>query len=119
MPPVSRTESEFYEVKANTPVTLSVTIGESNVGGTDVTFNGQELKTGGAITDLAIGAANENLKQKSIDCITSVKRVNTATNRTSVTYHLRGGVEDRDFTYEQNVAAVNDRAVYDVTFVFS
>ena len=116
--PVTRTESEFYEVKPNTPVTLSVMIGETNVGGTDVARDGDPLGNG-AITGLVIGMPNENLKKKTVDCITTVQRKNSATTRTSVTYQLRGGVNDRDFTYELTVPELNGRAVYDVTFIFS
>ncbi len=44
-------KSDFYPVKANTPVTLSIKIGEGQVGGTDVSFDGASLGSG-AITNL-------------------------------------------------------------------
>jgi len=116
--PVTVSKSAFYSVKPSTPVQLSITIGDGQVGGTDVRIGGAQIGSGD-ITNLPIGAAAQDLKTKSIDCITTVQRQNAATGHTSVTYSLRGGMQDRDFTYEAIVNQIGDRAVYEISFVFA
>ncbi len=112
-------KSDFYPVKANTPVTLSIKIGEGQVGGTDVSFDGASLGSG-AITNLPVGTAGQDLKNKSVDCLTTVRRQNASSGKTSVTYTLKGGVQDQDFTYDDaTLSQMGDRVVYDVSFVFS
>ena len=111
--------SDFYAVKANSRVTLSITIGNGQVGGTDVTFDGAPLGSG-AVTDLLIGAAGQDLKNTSVDCLTTVRRQNASSGLTSVTYTLKGGVQDRDYVYPgPTLPQIGDRVVYDVSFVFS
>ena len=115
-------KSAFYAVKPNTPIALSVTIGDGQVGGTVVTFRGEAIGSGEAIKDLRIpkeNDPNQDLKRDSVSCTTTVRRENPATSHTSVTYALRGGVEDHDFTYDATVNQVGDRAVYRVSFIFS
>jgi len=59
-------KSDFYPVRAMTPVTLSIKIGNGQVGGTNVTFDGTPLGSG-PITNLPIGTAGQDLKDKSVD----------------------------------------------------
>lgn len=117
--PVRVTKSEFYPVKANTPVTLSITIGDGQGGGTDVRLEGAKIGSG-AIKDLVVGTPGQDLKMKSVDCLTTVRRTNPSSSHTSVTYALRGGVQDQDFTYtDATLNQMGDRAIYDVSIVFS
>lgn len=117
--PVSVTKTDSYPVKPNTPVTLTVTIGEGQVGGTDVSLDGTNLASG-AITNLMIGTPGQDLRTKSADCLTTVRRTNPASGRTSVTYSFRGGVQDQDFVYNDAVLnQIGDRAIYDVSIVFT
>ena len=112
-------QTAFYSVKPNTPVSLSVTIGDGQVGGSAVTLSGALVGSGEEIRDLRIGKQGQDLRNASIECTTTVKDVNPATNRTSVTYALRGGKEDRDFTYDVTVSEAGGRAVYLVIFLLS
>ena len=112
-------KSDFYPVRAMTAVTLSIKIGNGQVGGTNVTFDGTPLGSG-PITNLPIGTAGQDLKEKSVDCLTTVRRQNPSSGKTSVTYTLKGGVQDQDFTYnDATLSQIGDRVVYDVSFVFS
>jgi len=115
-------KSAFYPVKPNTPVHLSIMIGDGQVGGSVVTFQGGQIGSGDAIKNLPIpkeNDANKDLKDKSVSCITTVRRENPSSGHTSVTYSLQGGVEDDDFTYDATVSQVGDRAIYQVSFIFS
>ena len=76
-------KSDFYPVRAMTPVTLSIKIGNGQVGGTNVTFDGTPLGSG-PITNLPIGTAGQDLKDKSVDCLTTVRRQNPSSGKTSV-----------------------------------
>ncbi|SRR5258705_13096272 len=117
--PVTVEKSDFYSVKPNTPVMLSITIGEAQDGGSDVRFDGAKIGAG-SITLLPVGTAGQDLKLKSVDCMTTVRRINPTTGKTSVTYTLTGGVLERTFTYDDaTLNQVGDRAIYDVSFVFS
>ena len=105
--------SDDYAVRPNTPVTLTIVIGEEQSGDTEVRQGGKTLGSG-KITNLTIDD-----KTKSIMCTTTVKRINPATKHTSVTYQLRGGVQDRDYIYEADVDQMGERAIYKASFVFA
>ena len=113
------TQTAFYTVKPNTPVTLSVGIGDGQDGGTAVTLGGELVGSGAEIKNLRIGKPGQDLRDASIECTTTVRDINPATNHTSVTYSLRGGKEDRDFTYDVTVSEAGGRAVYVVVFLLS
>jgi hypothetical protein len=111
------TKTEDYEVKPKTPITLTVDIGEGQVGGTAVTWKNNIVGPGGAVTDLVIGRTNDDLRGTSLDCTTTVKDVNPNTNSTSVTYTLKGGTQQRSFTYSAEVNVPEGRVIYSVTFL--
>jgi hypothetical protein len=111
------TKTEDYEVKPKTPITLSVEVGEGQVGGTAVTWKNQILGSGGDVTNMPIGKANDDLRGTSLDCTTTVKDVNPNTNSTSVTYTLKGGAQQRSYLYTADVNVPEGRAIYSVTFL--
>jgi hypothetical protein len=111
-------QTEAYTVKPKTPITLSVVIGSEQVGGTAVTWNNQ-LVGSGAIKNLQVGKANDDLRGTQLECTTTVKDVNPATNNTDVTYTLSGGETDQSFSYSAEVSAAGARAIYAVTFRLS
>ncbi len=113
------TKTEFYKVKPKTPITLSVTIGDAQVGGTAVTWKGALVGSGAGVTDLEIGKSGEDLRDTILDCTTTVKDVNPDTNNTDVTYTLKGGQADQDFPYSAQVSVAGGRAIYAVTFRLS
>jgi hypothetical protein len=111
------TKTEEYEVKPNTPITLTVVIGQGQVGGTAVTWKNQVIGSGGAVNNLSIGKANEDLRGTTLDCTTTVKDVNPNTNSTMVTYTLNGGAQQGTYTYTADVNVPEGRAIYSVTFL--
>jgi hypothetical protein len=114
---VTITKTEDYAVKPKTPITLTVEIGEGQVGGTAVTWNNTIVGSGGDVTDLPIGKKNDDLRGTSLDCTTTVKDINPNTNNTTVTYTLKGGKQQRSFTYSADVNVPEARAIYSVTFL--
>jgi hypothetical protein len=112
-------QTATYTVTPGKPVTLSVTIGDGQVGGTSVSLSGVLVESGGEIRNLRIGAEGQDLRNASIECTTTVKDVNPATNHTTVTYAISGGTEDREFTYDVTVSQAGGRAVYLVIFLLS
>lgn len=119
MSTVQLTATRLYKVCTNAPVSLTVTIGEQQVGGTTVVFDGTSIgPANGEITNLAIGGAGDNLQYKLLICTTNVKDINNATNKTSVTYSLSGGEQDEDFPFTIDVQQQGGFAVYSITFAF-
>jgi hypothetical protein len=109
-------DTQFYRVSPGEAVTLRVEIGDAQSGGTTVTLSGdvQQITTG-ALT-LGSGA---DLLHKLVHCITTVKDINTQTNRTDVTYHLDGGPDgERSFPYTINVNEDGGYARYLIDFAF-
>jgi hypothetical protein len=113
------TKTEFYKVKPNTPITLSVTIGDAQVGGTAVTWKGGLVGSGGEVSNLPIGGSGQDLRNTILDCTTTVMDVNPDTNSTDVTYTLKGGQADQQFPYSAEVSVAGGRAIYAVTFRLS
>jgi hypothetical protein len=111
------TKTEEYEVKAKTPITLTVVVGEGELGGNAVTWKNQVLGSGGAVTNLPVGKANEDLRGTALDCTTTVKDINPNTNITSVTYTLSGGARQQTYSYTADVNVPGGRAIYSVTFL--
>lgn len=116
---VQFTATRLYKVGTNAPVFLTVTIGDSQVGGTTVIFDGQSLgPDDGEINNLPIGKAGDNIQFKLLVCTTNVKDINPASNKTSVTYTLTGGEEPQDFPFEIDASQNGGYAMYAVTFAF-
>lgn len=116
---VQFTATRLYKTGNNAPVYLTVTVGDSQVGGTTVIFNGQSIgPSNGDINNLQIGSAGDNLQFKLLACTTNIKDINTATNHTSVTYTLTGGEESQDFPFAIDASQNGGFAMYSITFAF-
>jgi hypothetical protein len=115
-------EAKHYKVKPNTPVDLTVVVGYKQLGGTSLMLKNQQgdseypfdNQTGTARID----REGQNLDLTRLRCTTIVEDRNPATNRTSVTYTLRGGKEDKEFPYAVEVRADKGSATYTIDFVF-
>jgi hypothetical protein len=91
-----------YKVKPLTPVNLTITVGDGQVGGSSVRFKGEKIG-GNGVTDCPIPRADDEdkeLKDRRARCTTTVERKNQSTEQCSVTYSLRGGVEDKTYTFK-------------------
>ena len=102
-----------YQV-ANGPVTLTIVIGDAQIGASIVKLDAVVLGKG-QIAKLLIGNGadirNHALRIKSV-----VSDVNDATNNTSITYQLRGGAQDQDFHSKCTVATNGDSVIYRAEF---
>jgi hypothetical protein len=114
---VRTTATRTYKVLPNTPVHLTIEIGNSQQGGTSIMWAGG-VTTEPEPVDRAIGGAGEDLRGKVLTCTTTVKDTNKMTNHTSVTYHFTGGAANQDFAFDIDVSKDGGYAVYLVSFVF-
>lgn len=82
----------------NRDIFLSVTIGEGQFGTSDVMVDkDQILRASGSIGKLRVGNGKD-LAGKTLNVLSVVSDVSTATNRMSVTYKLTGGQTTSEFT---------------------
>jgi hypothetical protein len=111
-------DSCFYPVRANSPVTLSVEVGDFQAGGTSYSWKGQVVTGTPNFEDRPVNAAGVGVGSTTLHCLTKVVDIRPDTNQTSVTYTLKGGVQDRTYPYGIAVTKDHGMAVYQVTFVF-
>lgn len=110
-------KTQVYMLGGGETVTLTVTIGDDQVGGSSVVWEGKTVAQG-EVKGLHVGGAEGGLTGQLLVCTTSVQDINTATNHTSVTYELGGGSADQSFTYTIDVSEPGGTAIYAITFVF-
>lgn len=79
----------FDHAPGNSPVTLTVKIGDGQVGGSVVRLNGKQIGNVGTIRDLPIGDGPALVGQE-LTVRTGVLDINDAANSTTVTYDLNG-----------------------------
>ena len=111
---IVKTETELYAVGDSHSITLQITIGDGQVGGSHVVLDGADVPTNPLGHYVIRG---DNLRYKLLICTTQVKDVQANTNRTSVAYSLSGGTEDQEFAYAVAVAD-NGTATYSITIAF-
>lgn len=90
-----------YEVKPQTSVTLTISVGDGQVGGSTVRFRGQQIASNG-VENCPIPPdtdPNKELKDQRARCTTTVQRKNQSTEQCSVTYVLRGGVAEKSYVF--------------------
>lgn len=104
---------QIYEVWRRESVTLGITVGEGNLGGAAVTYQGRVRPYEDRPMELE-GAETVEL------CFTrtEVRDINPVHDRTSVTCQLSGGPETRRFRYEA-VAPTDGIVTYRITFVLT
>ncbi len=116
---VQLTATRIYKVSDNSPIYLSILIGNANVGSTVVYYKDEMIGGDtGQIEMLPVGNENESLKFNLLKCTTKVKDINPLTNKTFVTYSLEGGIKDEQYEFTIDVKQDGGYAVYSVTFVF-
>ncbi len=94
-------------------ITLSVVIGDAQVGGTSVSKDGVIIKEG-AIENLEV-ATDESVSV--LSCVTRVKDINPKSNHTSVMHIFREDADEQTFPYEITVSEEGGYALYVITFV--
>ena len=111
-------DTNFYLVRSNQPIAIRVTVGDNQVGGTALRLNGSSIPFNPAGAT-PIGAPGQDLRGSVLHVVTTVKDVNPATNHTSVTHDLEGGVSDETFPYEVSVKKDKGIARYLITYVLA
>ena len=104
-----------YQVSTG-EVSLTVEIGDAQVGGSAVFVGGQQVGTG-LISDLDLGSGPE-LRNKSVRIKTVVSDINDLTNKTSVTYKLAGGAAPMETSVFSEVEDDGDSMVFSARFDF-
>ena len=107
-----------YEISGSNETILSVIIGEEQAGWMAV-FLDENFVTEGQtkIENFSLGTGID-LKSQVLKINTTVVDKNPNTNRTAVTYFLKGGKSPVSITSEVVVANDNDPALYDAKFKF-
>jgi hypothetical protein len=98
-------------------ITLTITIGDGQLGSSRVTLGKKVLAEGDEIATLPIGKGSI-LRDKAIQVKSVVSDVNDQTNHTSITYSLRGGPAAADYRLASTVAEEGDSVIYRATIRF-
>ncbi|HWR83445.1 MAG TPA: hypothetical protein VN285_09085 [Candidatus Deferrimicrobium sp.] len=104
-----------YQV-ADRDIALTIVIGNAQIGISCVKLGDTELARGD-IAKKVIGNGRD-LAGKTLAIKTVVADVNDLTNRTNVTYQLRGGTDDQDYGLNAVVEENGDSAIYYATIHF-
>jgi hypothetical protein len=110
--------TQIYLVQDDRPLSLEIVIGDEQAGGTSLIWNGAIIDIPPAHQPFRLAENGGTTRAKTLHCSTRVRDVNPNTNHTCVTYVLRGGMQDREFTYELTVPTEHAFADYVVDFVF-
>jgi len=110
-------DTALYAVQQNSPVQLAIEIGDEQVGGTSILWQGQIREIPGNGGD-RFGSKGEDLRHQILHCVTTVRDINKQTNRTSVTYTLSGGQATQRFPYTVEVPKEGEYAQYTIDFIF-
>jgi hypothetical protein len=107
----------IYRVILEDVVTLTITIGDAQLGYSFVSVNGKEVARGAIINKFPLGKGKD-LLWKTLSINTEVTVVNPNTNHTSVTYTLEGGKELVIITDQKTAEKFGDTVDYLRTFAF-
>jgi hypothetical protein len=102
-------------VLASGEVTLTVHIGEGQKGFVEVQVDGVTIGRGPDIPKLSIGIGPA-LAGRRLRVTSTVADTSDKTNRTSVTYILKGGQQEQTYKSEQDVDAPGGTVDYDAIF---
>ena len=110
------TATEIYLVRDGQPLTLEIEIGDEQAGGTSIIWNGaiRAVPNSQVFTLADDGGA---VRTAALHCVTRVRDINEHTNRTSVTYILRGGRSEMAYPFAVE-APEEGFAEYVIDFVF-
>ena len=114
---VEQVNLAFDYTVATGPVTLSIVIGDGQLGGSALSLDGTPIGPKGTITKQIIGDG-PSLVAKKLSAKTLVAPVNPDTSFTSVTYALAGGAVHPPFTFSHQVQTPGDGVLYTTTINF-
>ncbi len=108
-----------YQVLDGKPVFLTITIGDAQAGGTALMLNGKDISTSdGKVHNMQIGKDGESLGLSILQISTSVKDINSSSNKTSVTIAMTGGAENFSKTYERELSDHKGIVMYSIVVLF-
>lgn len=105
-----------YEV-SDGPITLSIAIGNGQIGSSVVKLDGVELGIGD-IDDFAVGLGSD-LAGKTLTTKSVVTDTNDKTNQTTIRYVLEGGPTPRTIDQQAKVTEEGASVIYRATFQFT
>lgn len=108
---------KIYRAKPKTPLRLTITVGNAQIGGVNLEWNGK-LTERKRLKNIAIGKAGEDVRGEILGTLVKVKDVNKKTNRTSVTYTFTGGKKPATFKYAMDVEGTGGYVNYNIDFLF-
>jgi hypothetical protein len=111
-------DTNFYQVKQNTPIFFEVKIDNGQVGGTALRLNGSSIPVN-PTGPTRIGEDGQDLRRSVLQSITTVKDISRTTNKTSVEHTLSGGLATEVFPYAIQVKKDKGIARYFITYVLS
>ena len=111
-------DTVFYPVRKASKVKLSDVVGDFQAGGTSYTWQGQPAVGNPNFEDELINKQGEAIANTVLHCVTKVMDINPNSNRTSVTFTLKGGVAPQSFPYAVQVKNEHGTALYQISFVF-
>jgi hypothetical protein len=111
-------DSQFYKVRKNSKVTLTVEVGDMQAGGTSISWEG-EVKIGDPNFENEPINGTRPPSGTILNCLTKVVDIRPETNHTSVTYTLKGGARTQEFPYAVHVLQEHGLARYLITFIFT
>jgi hypothetical protein len=115
---VTLTDTSMYGVFRDSVVELRAIVGDGQPQGTVVTWRGVLVEFDEERNCWPIGT-DAPLPNTIARVVTIIQDLNPASNHTSVTYELRGGVRPEPFPYSIDVRADKGKAHYVITFVFT
>jgi hypothetical protein len=117
---MSTSLNAFYRVGDDDRVTLKITIGHGQTG-TSFARLGEEVLASEHPGKLerALPGTGRELRGKVLQCRTTVADIREETNKTSVTYELKGGLTRFEQTLEESVERERDSIRYKAIFNFS
>ena len=112
-------DSCFYAIGIKSQVTLTVTIGDFQAGGTSSSWKGKTVTGNPNFENHPINSVSTPIVDSALHCMSKVIDIRPETNQTSVTFTLKGGKEERSYPFGIQVAKEHGMAVYQITFVFT
>jgi hypothetical protein len=112
------TATQVYLVRDGQPLTLEITIGDDQAGGTSIIWRGDIIDIPPNPQPFLLTTDGGTARTETLHCTTRVRDVNPDTNHTSVTYTLRGGLIDENFAFDVIVPNDHAFATYIVDFIF-
>jgi hypothetical protein len=112
---MATTLNDVYAVGSGS-VTLTVIIGNAQIGASRVKLDGKEIDRG-QIEDLIVGNGPQIIG-KTLSIKSAICDVSDKTNVLTVRYTLKGGKSDKNFDLEDSVAIEGDSLVFRATIGF-